>query len=131
MNGEEIPKPIILVVDDAPENLALLAGLLKDQYRVKVANNGKKALQIVSGATPPDMVLLDVLMPEMDGYEVCRQIRAQESLLHIPVVFLSGLEEQSVSYREHGANGFLTKPIEPEALHQILHTLLPTTHVLR
>jgi putative two-component system response regulator len=62
----------ILVVDDTPDNLALMSDLLKNRYRVKLANNGAKAIQIALSDTPPDLILLDIMMPEMDGYEVCR-----------------------------------------------------------
>ena len=65
-------KPTILVVDDAPDNLLLMSGLLKDLYKVKVANSGERALKIVDSDSPPELVLLDIMMPEMDGYEVLR-----------------------------------------------------------
>ena len=68
MNTEKSQKPTILVVDDTPDNLDLMGDLLMDDYRVKVANSGKKALEIIQSASPPDLVLLDIMMPEMDGY---------------------------------------------------------------
>jgi putative two-component system response regulator len=64
----------ILAVDDTPGNLSLITGLLKSHYRVKVANSGEKALRIVHSDLPPDLVLLDVMMPDLDGIEVCRQL---------------------------------------------------------
>ena len=66
----------VLVVDDTPDNLSLMSGLLKDLYKVKVANNGEKALQIAASDTPPDLILLDIMMPGMDGYEVCSRLKA-------------------------------------------------------
>jgi len=64
----------ILVVDDTPENLALISSLLKDTYKVKVANNGAKALDIAASDSPPNLILLDIMMPGLDGYEVCRRL---------------------------------------------------------
>jgi putative two-component system response regulator len=70
-----VDKHTILVVDDTPDNLALMSGLLKDRYKVKVANSGDKALKIAAGDPPPDLILLDIMMPEMDGYEACRRLK--------------------------------------------------------
>ena len=67
-----LDKPTVLVVDDTPENLTLMSFLLKDRYKVKVANHGQKALRIAASEPQPDLILLDIMMPEMDGYEVCR-----------------------------------------------------------
>ncbi|HEY8097972.1 MAG TPA: two-component system response regulator [Methylobacter sp.] len=107
-------RPTILVVDDTPANLTLLANLLKEQYRIKVANNGIKALELAAAA-PPDLVLLDIMMPEMDGYEVCRRLKADEATRKIPVIFLTAKtevedEEQGFSV---GAVDFIHKPISP------------------
>ena len=79
----------ILVVDDTPDNLIMMSELLKDEYKVKVANNGEKALKISQSQTPPDLILLDIMMPVMDGYEVCRQLKANPQTQHIPVIFLT------------------------------------------
>ena len=68
--SEAVSKPTILVVDDTPDNLSLMSGLLKDTYKLKVANSGEKALKIARSDHPPDLILLDIMMPEMDGYEV-------------------------------------------------------------
>ena len=65
-------RPNILVVDDTPENLSLMSGLLRDDYKVKLAPNGARGLQIAQSDPPPDLILLDIMMPGMDGYEVCR-----------------------------------------------------------
>ena len=77
-------KPVVLVVDDAPDNIALASSLLKSEYKVKVATNGAKALQIVEQAAP-DLILLDVMMPVLDGYETCRRLQADPVLADIPV----------------------------------------------
>lgn len=106
--------PTVLVVDDTPANLSLLANLLKEQYRIKVANNGIKAIELAAAA-PPDLVLLDIMMPEMDGYEVCRRLKADPRTERIPVIFLTA--KTSVEDEEKGllmgAVDFIHKPISP------------------
>ena len=84
--------PTVLVVDDAPANLNLLAGLLQTDYRVKLAASGAKALDLVQRSAP-DLVLLDVMMPEMDGYEVCRRLKADAATRAIPVLFLTAMTQ--------------------------------------
>jgi putative two-component system response regulator len=106
--------PTILVVDDTPANLSLLVNLLKDQYKIKVANNGIKALEL-AGAVPPDLVLLDIMMPEMDGYEVCRRLKANDTTRHVPVIFLTAkneTEDEELGFSV-GAVDFILKPISP------------------
>ena len=76
----ELALPTVLVVDDTPDNLVLMAELLKGRYRVKVAPNGERALKIAQTEPAPDLVLLDIMMPGMDGYEVCRQLKAREAI---------------------------------------------------
>src|SRR5258706_10588185 len=83
----------ILVVDDMPENLQLMNGLLKDHYRTRIANNGERALKAALQDPKPDLVLLDIMMPEMDGYEVCRRLKADDATRDIPVIFLTALPE--------------------------------------
>jgi putative two-component system response regulator len=108
-------KPTVLVVDDTPENLSLMGSLLSPHYRVKVANNGEKALRIATGDGPPDLILLDVMMPGMDGYEVCRRLMAEEKTRHIPVIFLTAKAEVADEKMglELGAVDYITKPISP------------------
>lgn len=110
-----IEKSTILVVDDTPDNLTLMSGLLKDNYRVKIANNGVRALKIAESDTPPDLILLDIMMPEMDGYEVCRRLKADVKTRDIPVIFLTAKTEvvDETHGFELGASDYITKPISP------------------
>lgn len=118
MNGSWIDRPTVLVVDDTPDNLTLMSGLLKEQYKVKVANRGAKAIDIASQHPQPDLILLDIMMPEMDGYEVCRILKASEETRHIPVIFLTAKTETDDETKglELGACDYLTKPVNPAIL---------------
>ena len=106
-------KKTILVVDDDPGNIDLLVGILKDKFTIKAARNGQIALKVSRLADSPDLVLLDILMPEMDGYEVCRQLKADPSTSAIPVIFLSG---ETVDASKYGAACYISKPIDREKL---------------
>jgi len=108
-------KATILVVDDTPDNLSLMSGLLKDLYKVKVANGGEKALKVALSETPPDLILLDIMMPEIDGYEVCRRLKADARTRNIPIIFLTAKAEvEDEAYGlELGASDYITKPISP------------------
>lgn len=111
-------KPTILVVDDTPDNITLLCGLLGDQYKNKVATNGDKALQIAFAEPHPDLILLDIMMPEMDGYEVCRRLKENRATESIPVIFLTAKsqDEDETKGFELGAVDYITKPITPAIL---------------
>ena len=105
----------LLVVDDAPLNLHLLVHLLTKQgYKVRPASSGQAALAAVR-AEPPDMILLDIMMPEMDGYEVCRRLKADERTRDIPVIFISAIDQSADKVRAFEAGGvdYVTKPIQP------------------
>ena len=108
-------KATILIVDDTPDNLALMHGLLKDDYRIRVANGGAQALAIAFSDKPPDLILLDLMMPDMDGYEVCRQLRAAPATREIPVIFLTARSDVEAERKglDLGANDYITKPISP------------------
>jgi putative two-component system response regulator len=105
----------ILAVDDAPENLALLAELLQPHYTVRAAINGEKALAIAAGVQRPDLILLDVMMPGMDGYEVFARLRADPATQEIPVIFITALSAAEDELRGFGlgAADYITKPIVP------------------
>lgn len=116
--GKARGKPSILVVDDTRDNLELLAAIFKDDYRVLVANNGAKAVQIAQSDTPPDLILLDIMMPGMDGFQVAQELRTHPASEHIPVIFVTAMMDQGARLRgmELGAVDFVTKPIDPYAL---------------
>jgi putative two-component system response regulator len=112
---QAIEKNTILVVDDTPENLAVLGELLQPKYRVRVANSGKRALQIAQSQPGPDLILLDVMMPEMDGYEVIRLLREDPRTRAIPVIFVTAMDGDADEKHglELGAVDYITKPIKP------------------
>jgi len=105
----------ILAVDDTPDNLALVSGVLKDLYKVQVANSGERALKLLASGNRPDLVLLDIMMPGMDGYEVCRRLKADPKTRDIPIIFLtakSTVEDEQMGF-ELGAADYITKPFSP------------------
>lgn len=108
-------RPTILVVDDTPDNLALMSGLLKDTYRVKLANHGEKALEIAASDPSPDLILLDIMMPGIDGYEVCSRLKSNPATRDIPVIFLTAKAEIEDEKKglDLGAVDYITKPVSP------------------
>ncbi len=111
-------KRTLLVVDDTPDNLSLMSGLLRADYKVKLAPNGERALQIASGENKPDLVLLDIMMPGMDGYEVLRRLKEAPATRDIPVIFLTAMsasDDEKVGL-DLGAVDYITKPVNPAIL---------------
>lgn len=105
----------VLIVDDERLNITVLAALMGDEYDIVVAKNGAQALKRARAEQPPDLILLDVIMPDIDGYEVCRQLKADEVTRHIPVIFItvkSTVEEETRGL-ETGAVDYITKPFSP------------------
>jgi CheY-like chemotaxis protein len=111
------PRATLLVVDDTPQNLSLMSDLLENLYNVKLAPSGARALKIAT-SHPIDLVLLDILMPEMDGYEVCRALKADPATRDIPVMFLSAMDSMEDEEKGllAGAVDYITKPISPPIL---------------
>lgn len=111
----DLDRLIVLVVDDTPDNLKLMSSLLKDHYRLKVANSGERALTIARSEPMPDLILLDVMMPGMDGYEVCRRLKQDPSTRDIPVIFLTAKTDTADEETglQLGAVDYITKPISP------------------
>jgi CheY-like chemotaxis protein/class 3 adenylate cyclase len=116
----------ILVVDDTPSNLSLLSNVLMDDYRVRIAVDGEKALAITRSADPPDAILLDVMMPGMDGYEVCRRLKADPATRDIPVIFVTAMNEVDDETRglELGGVDYVSKPLNPSIVKARLKTHL-------
>jgi putative two-component system response regulator len=106
-------RPVILVVDDTPDNLALMSELLRAEYRVKVATSGEKALELARAEPMPDLILLDVMMPVMDGYAVCASLKSDAATRDLPVVFLTAMSDAEDERRglELGAVDYILKPI--------------------
>jgi sigma-B regulation protein RsbU (phosphoserine phosphatase) len=124
-NNEDKPKHTVLAVDDTPENLDVVKGILTPEYIVKAAVNGKMALKIAQ-AKPPDLILLDIMMPEMDGYEVCTALKANPDTRDIPVIFLTAMDQTQDETRgfELGAADYIMKPVSPPVLEARVKTHL-------
>lgn len=111
-------RPTILAVDDSPENLWLISGLLKSRYRIRMVSSGEAALEAATAEPQPDLILLDVMMPGLSGHDVCRQLKASPLTRDIPIIFLTamaGTEDEKTGL-ELGAADFITKPINPPVL---------------
>jgi PleD family two-component response regulator len=116
MNTDAGSQQQILLVDDLPDNLKILRNMLsKQNYEIRMAVNGNIAIASVQ-EEPPDLILLDIRMPDMDGYEVCRRFKADETLKDIPVIFISALSEpiEKVKAFEAGGVDYITKPFHAE-----------------
>jgi putative two-component system response regulator len=113
--NEHDTRPKILIVDDERFYINVLVELLRDNYRTAVARNGERALALVRAEAPPDLILLDVIMPEMDGYEVCRRLKADPGTAQIPVIFLTIKSEVDDEIRgfQLGAVDYISKPVSP------------------
>jgi phosphoserine phosphatase RsbU/P len=108
-------KKTVLVVDDAPANIRIVNEILHDTYKVRIATNGAKGLELAKGTPGPDLILLDVMMPEMDGYEVCTRLKSSAATRDIPVIFLTGqteIEDETRGFRV-GAVDYIHKPFSP------------------
>jgi phosphoserine phosphatase RsbU/P len=119
-------KKLVLVVDDAPANIQVVHSILKNDFKIRVATSGAKALDLVKIKPQPDLILLDVEMPDMDGYEVCKILRATPEFRDIPVIFLTGKTESGDETRgfEVGAVDYIHKPFAPAVVKARVHTHL-------
>lgn len=122
----------ILIVDDTPSNIRTLNEILQSDYDISVATNGQDALDITFGQAPPDLILLDIMMPKMDGYEACRRLKADEKSKDIPVIFVTAMSDVEDETRglELGAVDYITKPISPPIVKARVknHLLLKNQH---
>ncbi len=116
----------VLLVDDAPANIQIVNSILKGTYKIQIATSGEKALKIANQSPPPDLILLDVMMPEMDGYEVCSRLKSAANTRDIPVIFLTGQTETDDETRgfEVGAVDYIHKPFSPAVVKARVHTHL-------
>jgi CheY-like chemotaxis protein len=105
-------RKLVLIVDDSPTNVAVVSGMLKDLFRTKIATDGEKALAVATSAEKPDLILLDVVMPDMDGFEVCRRLKANLDTREIPIIFLTAKTDavDEVKGFEVGAVDYIHKP---------------------
>jgi adenylate cyclase len=116
----------LLIVDDSVENLQILSNLLKDNYKIKIAKNGEKAIEIAMQGPQPDLILLDIMMPGLDGFEVCKLLKESTVTQNIPVIFLTALNEvadETKGFQVGGAD-FITKPFNPDIVKARIHTHL-------
>ena len=120
----EASTPSVLVVDDSPSVLSLVTAVLSEHYRVMAVHNGAKALKVVHSNTPPDLILLDVMMPGLDGHAVCQRLKADPDTADIPVIFLTTRDEEDDETQGFvlGAADYITKPISPSVLHARVKT---------
>ncbi len=124
-------QPTILIVDDSPENLSVLGELLRDDYRVRAANSGPVALRLAALAPTPDLIVLDVMMPGMDGYEVLKRLRDDPATREVPVIFATSLDaaEDEEKGLKEGAVDYITKPLRPAVVLARLSTHLELKRV--
>ncbi|CAK0769283.1 putative cyclic di-GMP phosphodiesterase VC_1348 [Gammaproteobacteria bacterium] len=118
--------PTILVVDDEPQNLQIISAQLKDRYRVKIATTGEKALTLAAALDRPDLILLDVVISDLDGYEVCRRLKANPVTATIPVIFLTGktsIDDETYGFAV-GAVDYIHKPFSPSIVRARVQTHL-------
>ncbi len=121
-----LARPTILIVDDMPENLTILAALLQPCYRIRAANSGPRALSAATSSPRPDLILLDVMMPDIDGYEVLRELRENPTTSDIPVIFVTAMDSSEDEERglNLGAVDYITKPIRPAIMLSRVRTQL-------
>lgn len=105
-------KEKILIIDDAPENIDFLVGILKETYKLVAARSGEKALQLAQSENAPDLILLDIMLPDMDGIEVCRRLKSDTATENIPVLFITGKTDDEAIQQgfEVGGADFIAKP---------------------
>ena len=130
MNNNPVEKKTILIVDDKPENISVLAAILKETYRIKIAANGKRALELAASDSKPDLILLDIVMPEMDGYEVCKHLKENPDAANIPVIFTTALEGHKDEEKglQLGAEDFINKPYSPAIIKKRVATHIELKH---
>lgn len=119
-------RPNILIVDDQPENIKVVAGLLKEKYTTKAATSGSRAIELALSKDHPDLILLDIAMPGMSGYDVCNRLKSEKETRNIPVIFITALNETENEMKglEIGAVDYIRKPVNPDILEARVQTHL-------
>lgn len=119
-------KPTILIVDDTAGNIEVLSSTLRPKYHVRAAKNGVRALAIAQDTPPPDLILLDIMMPEMDGYETCKRLKGDANTAQIPVIFITALSDEGDEEKglALGAVDYITKPFKPVLVQARVHNQL-------
>ena len=127
---EPLPKQTVLIVDDTPQTITVLGELLQPHYAVRAANSGERALRAAHSDPRPDIILLDVMMPGMDGYEVLRRLHAEKETRDIPVIFVTAMDSTESEERglELGAVDYITKPVKPAIVLARVRTHLELKH---
>lgn len=128
--SESTPQSTILIVDDSPVNIKALGEPLKDLYKIRIATSGEKALAIARSSPPPDLILLDIIMPNKNGYEVCKELKADSTTKNIPIIFITAMDEEKDETRglELGAVDYITKPFSLPIVIARLRTHLELKH---
>src|SRR6056297_162683 len=123
----------ILIADDSPANLKILSSLLKDYYKLRIANGGQMALDIIKKGKIPDLILLDIMMPDIDGFSVCKILKENETTKDIPVIFISALDEKGDEEKglKLGAVDYITKPFVPSIVLTRVNTQLKLSHSIK
>src|SRR4030095_4466567 len=121
-----INKKLVLLVDDTPANIQVVHNILKDSYTIRIATNGAKALDLAKASPQPDLILLDVMMPDLDGYEVCSRLKSDPNTREIPIIFLTGKTEPEDETKgfELGAVDSIHKPFSPTVVQARVETHL-------
>jgi len=116
--NNQVKKPKVLIIDDVSANIRILIEILKDDYVTIPATNGETGLEKARIAPLPDLILLDIMMPGMDGYEVCKKLKASEKTKHIPVIFITAISEAMDDAKSFhlGAADYVTKPFNPDTV---------------
>lgn len=130
---EQVRKQTVLIVDDEPGNIRILSELLHAEYNILAATEGETALQIARSGHPPDLVLLDVVMPGTDGYEVCKKLKKDDRTKNIPVIFITVLGDEQAETKgfELGAIDYVTKPFSPVVVKARIKTHLERQQLIR
>ncbi len=117
-------KATILIVDDTPANIKTLASMLQDAYKITISTSGEEALELVQNGPIPDVILLDIMMPGMDGYEVCKKLKAEKRTKDIPVIFITAKDDEKDKQlgKELGSAAYITKPFDAKTVIQIVKT---------